>query len=70
MHFANVSVQAAQFLERAAAVHALEEGHVFILEEDKKRLVLGTGAFGRAQLQMLQRLKELTSVEGSNFFLN
>lgn len=40
MHLANVGVQAAQFLERAAAVHALEEWHAFILKEDKKLLVL------------------------------
>lgn len=40
VHLANVGVQAAQFLERAAAVHALEEWHAFILKEDKKLLVL------------------------------
>lgn len=43
MHLANVGVQAAQFLERAAAVHALEEWLVFILKEDKKLLFPGTG---------------------------
>lgn len=40
VHLANVGVQAAQFLERAAAVQALEEWHAFILKEDKKLLVL------------------------------
>lgn len=38
VHLANVGVQAAQFLEGAAAVHALEQRHVFILE-DKRLLV-------------------------------
>lgn len=41
MHLADVGVQAAQFLEGAAAVHALEQRHVFILE-DKRLLVLVT----------------------------
>lgn len=68
MHLANVGVQAAQFLERAAAVHALEEWLVFILKEDKKLLVLLTGMFVNAQLQMVQHLKKLSSVKGSICF--
>lgn len=59
MHLANVSVEAAQLLERAAAVHALEEWHVFILKEDKMLLVLVTGIFVNAQLQMFKHLKKL-----------
>lgn len=39
MHLANVCVQAAQFLERAAAVHALEEWQAFVLKKERKLLI-------------------------------
>lgn len=59
MHLANVGVQAAQFLEGAAAVHALEEWHAFILKEDEKLLVLlCVYVFVvHAQLQVVKHLK-------------
>lgn len=46
MHLANVCVQAAQFLERAAAVHALEEWQAFVLQKDRKLLDQEKNMFG------------------------